>query len=123
MGVGYHCQNDRKVIPPKSTDDEDASEQAEEQEENHKDEEESGEAVDGRFPVALGRGHGPNPSLWQSWSTRVSSASSLRTSGEKLGFLRGGIAEQMMPRILSAVVEWPALRLHLPASIISYRQR
>ena len=60
-GIGYHCQNNSEVIPPEGTDDENASVQAEEQEDDHKDEEASGEAVDGRFPVALGRGHGSNP--------------------------------------------------------------
>lgn len=101
MGGGYHCQNDSKVIPPKSTDDENASEQAEEQEDDHKDEEESGEAVDRRFPIALGRGHGANPSspmfpVCDNLGS-LSSASSLKTSGENLGSLRGGIAEEVMP--------------------------
>ena len=57
----YHCQDDSKVIPPKSMDDENASEQAEEQEDNHKDEEECGDAIDRRFPVAFRGGHGLKP--------------------------------------------------------------
>ena len=125
-GVGYHCQNDSKVIPPKGMDDKNAREQAEEQEEDHKDEEEGGKAVDGRFPVAFGRGHGPNP-WWAIFPVcdnlgPLCRASSLETSSGSPGFLRDGIAVVIMRR-RPCRTSGAASLLHLTASIASYSQR